>query len=307
MSLLSLRNIIANNQDASAAGRNLFGVFLIVLSLTIIPFGDGIAKLLGEQGYPAIQITWARYSVHLFITFFLVLKFSGRKGLVPNNLPIQLVRCVLVVFATVCFFTSLQFLPLADAIAIVFIAPLVMTILSGPLLGERVGIWRWSSVVVGFVGVLIIIRPGGDSFIWESLWALVAAIGFGLYVVLTRKASGQNTPLVSLFFMGFIGAIILSFIVPFQWVPPKSEDWMLFLTVGLCATLGHGLLIWATDFIEASIIAPLHYVEIIGAVIIGYWLFGDLPDFYTIVGCGIVVVAGLVIIYRERRGQQSKP
>ena len=300
MPLFSIRNIVAENQDSSAGVRTLFGVFLVILSLTFVPIGDGVAKLLGQHGYPAIQITWARYSVHFIITLLLVLKFIGPRGLIPKNIGFQLVRCVIMVFATVCFFTSLNFLPLADAIAIIFVAPLVMTMLSGPLLGENVGLWRWMSVIIGFIGALIIIRPGGQNFEWESLWALAAAVGFGLYVVLTRKASGQNPPIVSLFFMGLVGVVILSFMVPFQWVTPKADDWILFFAVGICATIGHGLLIWATDFIEASIIAPLHYVEIIGAVIIGYWLFGDLPDAYTVFGCSIVVVAGLVITYRER-------
>ncbi len=284
----------------SSSKNMLIGLLLGLAAYTVIPLGDGIAKVLTTEGYTSVQITWGRYFFHFLFLLPIVLHRFGKAGLKPKGLKIQTFRAYLIIIATFSFFTSLKTVPLADALSLAFVAPLVVTGLSVIILKEQVGWHRWFAVLIGFVGAIIIIKPGSGLFQWPALYALGAGALFGVYITVTRKTSGQNPPLVSLFYMGFLGTVSLTIVVGFSWVQPDLKGWLLMATVGACAATGHGLIITATDYMEAGLLAPLQYFELLIGAVFGFIIFGEVPDQYTWAGSAIVIASGLYIAYRER-------
>jgi drug/metabolite transporter (DMT)-like permease len=206
----------------------------------------------------------------------------------------------MLVGATVCYFFALRFIPLADAAAIIFVAPLMVTALSGLMLGEQVGVRRWAAVLAGFAGMLLIVRPGLGTTHWGAGFALAAAVGFSFYFLLTRKVSGRTPPLVTLWFMGVVGTLVMSPLAVPVWQAPDLDGWFLMAGIGGVMALGHLFIITAMDFVEASAIAPLIYLEMVTATALGYFWFGDFPDALTWAGCAVVICAGLFVAYRER-------
>jgi drug/metabolite transporter (DMT)-like permease len=196
-------------------------------------------------------------------------------------------------------------LPLANAHAILAITPLLVTALSVPLLRERVGIRRWSAIGIAFVGVLIILRPGLAAVHPYALVALMCALMFALYQVLTRMVSRDDDAAVTLFYTAAVGAIVLSAIGPFFWTWPDAKGWGLFVLVGLIGASGHFLLINALRLAPASSLQPFSYSILIWATVVGFLLFDNLPDLWTIVGAAIVTASGLYTFARERRISRS--
>lgn len=278
----------------------LLGLLLGVAAYIIIPMGDGFAKMLATEGYSGVQATWGRYLFHFLFLGPLVFYKYGSKGFVPKGLKIQTIRSALIIIATFSFFTSLQTVPLADALALAFVAPLVVTGLSVIFLNEEIGFHRWLAVLAGFIGALIIIKPGSGLFQWTALYALGAGSLFGIYITITKKTAGQNPPLVSLLYMGVLGTGSLSLFVGFDWMQPDLKGWMLMAAIGACAATGHGLLITAANYMEASLIAPMQYIELLVGAVFGFIIFGDFPDQYTWIGSMIIILSGLYIGYRER-------
>jgi len=209
-------------------------------------------------------------------------------------------RAVLLIAATFCFFFALKFLPIADALAVFFVNPLIVTALSPVILRERVGPRRWAAVAVGFVGTLIIIRPGLQAVNPGMLLALGAGTCLALYFLVTRRISGRDPAMVTTYRTSLLGAILCTALVLPVWQTPTAEQWMLFLALGFISTLGHGLIVMAYDRAEASLLAPLAYTEMIMAVIAGWWFFGDFPDFWTFVGVAVLIGCAIYISARER-------
>jgi drug/metabolite transporter (DMT)-like permease len=285
----------------AASSRASTGISLMLFAMAILPIMDAIGKHLG-QVLPILLIVWGRMVFSTLFTLPAVLFRHGAGASITLQRPvIQMARSVLMVLSTMSFFSGLRYLPIADTLAIFFIMPLVVTALSPLVLGEHVGVRRWSAVVVGFIGTLIIIRPGFHGANVGTLWALAAGLSMAVYMLLTRKIAGSIDALVNNFQNTLIGAILVSFALPAVWQPPGIENWGLLAALGAVAAVGHYLMVRAYDFASAPTLAPLAYTEMISAAVIGYLAFGDLPDRWTILGVAILIGSAVYISYREGR------
>ena len=273
----------------------------IILNLSawiVLPIMDGFAKFLSTD-LPVLQITWARY----FFTVFFVLPimlFFFKKNLVRTKKPkLQFLRGLILLTANICFFYSISVISLAKALTLAFIAPLIVTAFSPFFLNEKVGVKRWTAVIIGFIGSLVVIRPGFLEINLASLSALGTGVLYGFYLIITRKLSISDNPLLTLLLTGVVGAIIISTIVPFVWVKPSLDQWFIMATIGIFACIGHLLLILSLKYADASKLAPLSYFEIVTNIIIGYYFFNDFPDNWTFLGLFIIVLSGIYISRRE--------
>ena len=270
-----------------------------LLAWAILPFMDAIAKYLSSE-LSFFQITWARY----FFTVFFALPFMFfffRKNLIWTTQPmLQSVRGLLLFFANVLFFYSISVISMAKALTLAFVAPLITTTLSPLMLKEKVGIKRWSAVIVGFIGSLIVIRPGFIDFNLATIAGLGTGFFYGVYIIVTRKLHTSDSPLLTLLLTGVVGLIIGSFIVPFFWQNLSIYQWLLLALMGIFACLGHFFLILSLKYADASKLAPFAYFEIITNVILGYYFFGDFPVIWTWIGLLIIVLSGIYISFRER-------
>ncbi|MES2970026.1 MAG: DMT family transporter [Pseudomonadota bacterium] len=280
--------------------RTLLGIGLMLAAMAILPFLDVVAKFLGQQGVPVMQIVWARMAFGAALTLPFALRIEGTRGLIPDRKVFHAFRAGFLIAATFFFFAALKTLAIADALSIFFVQPLIVTALSPLVLGERVGTRRWAAVFVGFIGMLIIIRPGFAQVNLGSLSALAAGTCLACYMLMTRKMSGKTDAVVTTFHTSAMGTLIASGIVLFLWQTPTPAQWGLFLLVGVIATFGHFLIVKAYDHAEASLLAPLGYTEIIMATLAGWWFFGDLPDRWTVLGVSILIACAIYISVHER-------
>jgi drug/metabolite transporter (DMT)-like permease len=194
----------------------------------------------------------------------------------------------------------MRHLQLAQTAAIFFTVPLWVCALSVPLLGERVGKWRWLAVVVGFLGVLLIMRPGTAGFHWAMLYSIGSAFCGAIYNILTRKVGGADRAETSLFYVGLIGCLAAATPLPWTWRMPQGGEWLLLALIGLAGSVGHFLLIEAHRKAAASLLAPFIYSQIVWMILTGFIVFGDVPDGWTLAGATIVAASGLFILARER-------
>jgi len=277
----------------------LAGILLMLAAMTVVPLMDGVAKHL-SAAYPVVQVVWARYFFHLAILLPVVLWRHGVDALVLRRPALQIVRGGFLLGSTIFFFAAIALMPIADALALVFVAPLMVTALSPVVLKEQVGIRRWAAVSVGFVGVMVIVRPGFSTFHWGMVLALSAGATYALYSLATRKLSGSAPPLVTLAYTALLGALCMSAVVPFFWIPPDPTGLAWMILLGLIAAGAHFLIIKAFEHAEASLLAPLGYGEIFMATVVGYFAFGDFPDPWTWLGITIVIGSGVYVSLRER-------
>jgi drug/metabolite transporter (DMT)-like permease len=278
----------------------LIGIALMIAAMLVMPFLDVVAKFLGQQNVPIVEIVWGRLFFGMLMTAPLLLKSEGFKGLIPQQPLLHFARAGLVAVATALFFWALKFQGIAETLAIYFVQPLVVTMLSPLILGETVGLRRWAAVFVGFMGTLIIIRPGFQNVNPGMLMALGAGTCSGIYMLLSRILAGQNRATASTFHTSLAGAVLVSLAVIFFWQTPTTQQWFMFALLAFFATLGNYLAIRALEYAEASLLAPFGYTEMINAVFAGWYFFGDLPDGLTFVGVGILIACAIYISYRER-------
>ena len=274
-------------------------IYYNLLAWSILPFMDTIAKYLSSD-LSFFQITWARYFFSVFFTLPCMF-FFFRKNLTWTTQPkLQILRGLTLFFANVLFFYSISVISMAKALTLAFVAPLVTTALSPFLLGEQVGFRRWSAVLVGFAGSLIVIRPGFIDFNLASIAALGTGVLYGIYLIITRKLHTSDNPLLTLLLTGVVGAVCGSLVVPVVWSNPSFSQWSLLALMGVFACVGHLFLILSLKYADASKLAPFGYFEIITNVILGYYFFMDFPDLWTCLGFSIIVSSGLYIFIRER-------
>ncbi len=279
---------------------HLAGGALMVAAMVFMPFNDALAKHLSAF-YPVLFIVWARFVSQFFILLPIVWLRHGPAGLWPRQPLLQILRGGVQILSVAFFFAAISTIPLADAMALLLTAPILVTALSPFILGEHVGPRRWAAVLAGFAGAIILLRPGFAGLEAGSILALAAGVFHALYNVLTRKISGSSPPLVTLTFSAAVGAAVLSVLVPFQWETPDFAHLPMLAGVGLIAACGHFLLIRAFEHAPASILAPFLYTELIVATAIGYVWFIDFPDFWTWTGMAVIVSSGIYISFRERR------
>ena len=274
-------------------------IIFSLLGWMFLPVMDGFAKYLSAD-LPILQITWARYFFTVVFTLPIMF-FFFKKQLVWSDKPkLQILRGLILLFANICFFYSISVIALAKALTLAFIAPLIVTAFSPLLLGEKVGFKRWTAVVIGFIGSLVVIRPGFLEINLASVSALGTGFLYGFYLIITRKLSTSDNPLLTLLITGMVGAVLVSLIIPFYWVKPTINQWSLMAGIGIFACIGHLFLILSLKYADASKLAPLGYTEIIPNVLIGYYFFSEIPDSWTYLGLVIIVLSGLYISRREK-------
>ncbi|MGA0343030.1 MAG: DMT family transporter [Arenicellales bacterium] len=273
------------------------GIALMIGAMMIVPFMDALAKLLSSR-YPVLQLVWARFFFHFLLVFPIAwVRHRGHVFRAPRPV-LQIGRGLCLMGATLCFFGAIRTIPLADAIALIFFDAVLVVLLSALLLNERVPTGRAIASVLGLVGVVLIVQPGFGNFQWESLLALAAAFFFALYFLSTRLLSGNTPPIVMLAWQGAGGFVVMSVLVPFIWVTPSALDLGLMMALGMIGAAGHLLLIRAFEYAEASLLAPFLYTEIVMQVLLGYWLFGDLPNRWAVGGIAIIVAVGVYLSLR---------
>ena len=269
-----------------------------LLAWVMLPIMDGFAKYLSSD-LPVLQITWARYFFTVAFTLPIMF-FFFRKNLVWTDKPkLQLIRGLILLTANVCFFYSISIISLAKALTLAFIAPLIVTAFSPIFLGEKVGFRRWSAVIIGFIGSMVVIRPGFVEINLASLAALGTGVMYGFYLIITRKLSSSDNPLLTLLLTGVVGAILISFVMPFVWIKPTLNQWSMMAAIGIFACVGHLFIILSLKYADASKLAPFSYFEIVTNIIIGYYFFSDFPDKWTFLGLFIIILSGIYISRRE--------
>lgn len=277
----------------------------MVTATQVIPFMDGFAKYLSPY-YPPWQLTWCRFFFHLAALLPVLLVRFDRRSLWPRQPLLQIARGGFLMVATAFFFAAIATIPLATALALLFSYPFLVTVLSPLVLGEPVAPRQWAAVVVGFLGILVILRPGLEVVEPGSLFALAAGGAYSLYFLSTRKLSGTAHPLVTLAYTAVFGAFVLSLAAPAFWVMPKLSHLPYMAGIGFTAAVGHYLLILAFERAPASLLAPLGYGEILMATLIGYFAFDDFPDGWTWLGIGLVIASGIdVVLYEQRRARRD--
>jgi drug/metabolite transporter (DMT)-like permease len=272
----------------------------MVSAIGVFVLMDSTAKYL-SQWYPVPGIVWARYLINLAILLAWFTVRGELKRIRPVRPGIQLARGLLLAGATFLYFTSLKVLPLADAAAIGFVLPLFVAVLAVPMLGERLDLSRTVAILAGLLGALLIVRPGSSVFTWYALLPVAMAVCNALYQILTRKVAGIEHPLTSLVWGAIVGSVLLSLVAPFNWKAPETAwHWTLLGVIGLLASIGHYLLIRAYDYAGATLLAPYSYTMIVWAVLLGYLLFGNLPDGWSVAGMAVIVFSGLFLAGRQR-------
>lgn len=260
---------------------------------------DAAGKYLTAD-YSTVEIAWARYLFHMLTVLPVLLAWRGGAVFRTRRLGLQLLRSVFLLGSTAFYFMALRYIPLATAAAIGFVAPLLLTALSVPLLKEPVGPRRWAAVTVGFLAVLLIIRPGFGMVHWAMTLPLLVAACFALYQITTRLLGPIDEWPVTLFYSGIVGLVAMSAAVPFAWRTPDLRGWAIMAFLGLAGAVSHLFMIRAFTLAPASVLAPLSYLQLAWAVALGYVVFGDLPDGWTVTGAAVIVASGLYVWYRER-------
>ena len=291
--------------------QRLIAIGLMCGALVLFACLDTMAKYL--NGYmDTLQVVWARYTGAFVVAVAISNPFT-RPGLMRTGRPwLQFGRSILLLGSTLLNFFALRWLQLDQATAIIFTTPFFVAILSGPVLGEWVGWRRWTAICVGFIGVLLVARPGFGGIHAAALISLVAAVFYAAYTITTRLLSRTDTSDTTLFYSNLFGALVLLPIVPFVWTTP-SDPLVIVLMVasGAFGSVGHYMLIVAHRHAPASMLAPFIYTQIVWVIVLGYLVFADVPSWWTLAGAAVVVASGLYMLYREqlvgRSGLSRRP
>ncbi|WP_434987055.1 DMT family transporter [Pseudomonas protegens] len=277
------------------------GIALICLAVLLFASHDTLSKYLSAF-YPIVMVVWARYVVHTLLMLVVFVPRSGFSAVVRTKRPgLQLLRALCLIGTSLLFTTGLRYIPLAEATAVNFLAPLLVTALSVPFLGERVSRAQWLAVLAGFAGVLIVVRPGGALFTPAILLPLGSALCFGFYQLLTRKLSGVDSPTTSNFLTGILNSLIMSALLPFFWSTPTLVHGLFMIGLGTCGMLGHMLLTQAFRHAAPAMLAPFSYGQILFAGLFGYLIFDHTPDQYALVGIAVICLSGLAVAWAQRK------
>ena len=278
----------------------LRGPLLVVAAVGIFAIMDTIAKYLARS-YPVSGVVWARYAANLAVLLVFFAARGDLKRLRTSRPGLQIMRGLLLAGASLLYFTSLTVLPLAEAAAIGFVMPLFLAMLAVPMLGERMDGARLAAVMVGLAGALVIVRPGAAVFTPYALLPVGMALCNALYQILTRKVAGVEHPLTSLVWGAIVGTVLLALTLPFAWVMPTNPwHWALLAAIGVLASVGHFTLIRAYDYASATGLAPFFYTQLVWVMLLGWLVFGDFPDGWSLLGMGIIVASGIYLVGHQR-------
>lgn len=279
----------------------VLAVILIIATGLILSGMDATAKYLSLK-VPFLMVVWGRYFFHTVVTFSAFsLRTRSLRFLKARRPWLQFFRAGALFLATSTMYLAITRMQLGDATSIQFLAPVLVTALSGLVLGEHVGPRRWAAVGFGFVGVLLVARPGSGILGWAALLPLATAMLLAIYMILTKVISSRDDSAATNFYSTALGALVLSLAIPFFWVTPTLSQWGLMVLMGSAGALGHFLMIKAFFSAEASVLAPFTYSQVVGAIIWGLFVFGDVPSGWTLAGACVVSGSGLYVWYRESR------
>ena len=281
------------------ADRPFRGIALILASTVFLGVSDVTAKYLSAT-LPSTEIAWIRFLVFALIMSPAMLPGSPLYALRTERPGLQLMRGVALLSSSLLFISGLRFLPIAEASATGFVSPLFVTALSIVFLGERVGVRRWIATALGLIGVLIILRPGTGAFHAAAFFPIVSALAWACTLIMTRMMSGREHALTTMTWSSIAGVCILSALVPFAWVAPSWRDILFGVFIGVASTAGQWIVVLAFRYADASVLAPFSYTQLLWVSILGFVIFGELPDILTVTGAVFIVGSGLYTAHRER-------
>ena len=287
-------------QASPPTDRILRAILAIVFSVSCFSVLNAISKTL-MQHYPPAEVVWARYVVAFGFMLALFLPRSGMNLFRWRNIGSQIIRGSLLFCSSLLYFHGLVHMPLASAASISLTSPLIVTALSARFLDEPVGTKRWIAVCIGFVGALIVVRPGAANFNWYALLIVASTVSSALYQLFSRRYGQTERPDASATMATIVGTVAALPFLALDWVTPVwGWDIALFLGMGAMAAIGHYFLTIAYSQAPAAVVAPFNYTQLVGAALLGYLLFDNFPDFWTWVGAGVIVCSGLYIGHQER-------
>ena len=278
----------------------LRAIVAIILSVMCFSVLNAMSKTLG-QFLPVIEVIWARYAFAFLLMLAMFLPRAGLKLFTFRNVGSQIVRGMLLFFSSYLYFHGIVVLPLATAASISLTSPLIVTAMSARFLNEPVGPRRWAAVAVGFAGALIVVRPGQAHFDWHMLLIVGSTLCSAFYQLFSRRYGQTERPDASATMATIVGTLMAAPFLPFEWVTPLAWwQWALMAGMGVMAGVGHYFVTIAYSQAPAAIVAPFNYFQLVGAALLGFFIFGDIPDFWSWVGAGVIVSSGLYIGHRER-------
>jgi drug/metabolite transporter (DMT)-like permease len=290
ISTTPLRSVLGEDRRKAA--------LLFLIAVALLATMDMVVKF-ASSSLSTPQIVWGRY-VSQFVSMVVIVGPAGILTCCRSKIPqLHITRAIILFGANFAFMAALRYLPLIEANVVGFASPLLLTALTYPVLGERVGFGRWAAVIAGFIGVLIVLEPGTAMFQWAALLPLMMAVCAAIYHVMTPIVARVEDPAISIYFLGIIGAISMSLVVPWFWTQPDMLGWAMLFVIGVLGTIGHLLIVRAFAYAPASMLAPFFYVHLIWATIYGWFIFSDIPKIATLIGGGLIIVSG-IYVYRTR-------
>jgi drug/metabolite transporter (DMT)-like permease len=281
------------------ADRPFRGIALILASTVFLGASDVTAKYLSAT-LPSIEIAWIRFLVFALIMVPATLPGSPLFALRTGRPGLQVMRGVALLSSSLFFISGLRFLPIAEASATGFVAPLFVTALSIVFLAESVGVRRWVATAVGLIGVLIILRPGSSAFHPAAFFPIVSALAWACTLIMTRMMSGGEHAITTMTYSSIVGVCVISALVPLVWVAPSWHDILFGVFIGVASTAGQWIVVLAFRFADASVLAPFSYTQLLWVSILGFVVFGEMPDIWTVTGAVFIVASGLYTAHRER-------
>ncbi len=289
----------ASRRAPARADRPFRGIALILLSTVFLGTSDVTAKYLSKT-LPSIEITWIRFVVFALIMVPAMIPGSPLFALRTTRLRFHLLRGVALLGSSIFFISGLRYLPIAEASATGFVAPLFVTALSIIFLSEKVGLRRWIATAIGLCGVLIILRPGTGAFHVAALFPIASAFAWACTLIMTRMMSGREHAITIMTYSSIAGVCVLTAMVPLVWTAPSWQDIMFGVLVGVASTMGQWIVVLAFRYADASVLAPFSYTQLLWVSTLGFFVFGEVPDLWTIVGAAFIVSSGLYTAHRER-------
>jgi drug/metabolite transporter (DMT)-like permease len=288
------------------ADRPFRGIAMILASTVFLGASDVTAKYLSAT-LPSIEIAWIRFLVFAMIMVPAMLPGSPLYALRSDRKGLHVMRGVTLLLSSLLFISGLGFLPIAEASATGFVSPLFVTALSIFFLGERVGMRRWIATAVGLIGVLIILRPGSSAFHPAAFFPIVSALAWACTLIMTRMMSGRERAITTMTYSSIVGVCIVSALVPFVWVTPSWHDILFGILIGVASTAGQWIVVLAFRYADASVLAPFQYTQLLWVSILGFMIFGEVPDAWTVTGAAFIVASGLYTAHRERVRRSQLP
>jgi drug/metabolite transporter (DMT)-like permease len=274
------------------------GICLICAAVLLFAGSDALSKYL-TNFYPVVMVLWVRYVVHVLL-MLLAIRPTSLHSLIASKKPkLQIVRGLCMVSTNLLFISALRFIPLAEGTSIMYLAPLLITACSGPLLGERATRVQWLAVIIGFFGVLLVVRPGGSMSHPAALLALCAAFTFSFLQIITRKLNTIDSATTSNFISGLVSTGVTSLLIPFFWQTPTLHLAVLMVLLGGSAVISHLLMTKAYQYAKPSILAPFSYVQLLFAGLIGYAFFQQTPDAIGLLGMLVIVIGGVLVLVKR--------